>query len=113
MEIKISDTEVRESIPVEITIRNSQGIPKISVDKLGVITPKSSNSKYTATFWAMEEGVYQIVIRDQKEVFKETIVVKKQSYLSFEKEFGFFIFSLFVVLIILWLWMKKLKKIRK
>lgn len=111
MQVKIlGEKEVRESIPIEIEISHSQGIPQIHVEGLGQVKGRPYGEKYMARFWAMKEGTYKVIVRDKTNVWKESIVVREQKYLSFGQEFTFFFILLFLFSLgVVW-WMVKLKK---
>ena len=111
MNVKILDREdIRESVPIEIEIQNTQGRPTVYVQNLGSVDVQQLHNKYLAQFWVMEKGNYQITIKDQRDIWNEALVVKEQSYLTFRQEFSFFLILLVLFTAGIILWMKKLKR---
>ena len=110
MEVEISDNTVREGVPIEIIIHHAKGHPEIHVSKMGSLTPRFKNGKYTASFWAMEKGIYEINVKDSNKTITQSIEVSSQSYLTFKEEFGAFFILLLLVSFALCHWMKKIRK---
>ena len=102
---------IRESVPVELEIRAAKGIPQVHVEGLGDVEVKGKGEHYTAQFWTMEKGHYAIRVQDQSRVWRETLVVREQSYLGFAQEFGFFLVCMVIASLGVVLWVRKLKKI--
>ena len=109
MRVEILDKDnIREGVPVEITIKDAEGTPRVFVSDLGAVEARPFQGAFRAQFWAMQEGDYRITVRDQKRTWSEHLRVEKQTYMSFGQEFGLFLalfifFSLGVVA-----WMKAL-----
>ena len=110
MEIEVSDDTVREGVPVEIVIHNAAGHPKVHISKMGYLTPRLKDGKYTASFWAVEKGFYEISVKDSNKTVTRSIEVSSQSYLTFKEEFGAFFVLLLLVSFSLYLWMKKIRQ---
>ncbi len=114
MQVSILDRDnIREGVPVEITIKDAQGTPRIFVSELGALEVRPFQGAFRAQFWAMQEGDYQVTVRDQKHTWSEPLRVGKQTYMSFGQEFG-----LFLVLFILFsagvaAWMKALNTTKR
>ena len=87
----LNKEEIRESIPIEISIKNSVGTPKVYVEGLGKMIPQKVKEGYLVSFWSLKEGQYTIQIKDQKHFWSEQIAIKKQGYLEFKYEFGLFL----------------------
>lgn len=113
MNVKILDKEnIRESVPIEIEIENTNGIPHIYVENLGEVKAHLFDKKYMAKFWAMKKGDYQIIIKDKDNTWSGNILVNEQKYLTFGQEFGLFVSIFFIVSLGVFIWMKKLKRAR-
>ena len=117
MNVEILDREnIRESVPVEIEISHAQGVPLVYIEGLGRVKLRAfknrdkNEEKYMAQFWVMEKGLYQVTVRDKKEVWSDQILIKKQEYLSFAQEFNFFMILLLISSLGVVFWMKKIKQ---
>ena len=114
MQVEILDKDnIREGVPVEITIKDARGTPHVFVSELGAVDVRPFQNVFRAQFWAMQEGDYRVTVRDQKHTWSESLSVGKQTYLSFGQEFGlFFILFLFFSLGVV-VWMKVLNKTKE
>ena len=110
VDVKISNaTKLREGVPVTIFINGSAMKPRISISDLGNIEVKKTASGYEAVFWTMQAGTYNIFIDDGSTQWQKNIIVSKQDYLDFGREFSFFALLLAMTLLGVALWIKKKK----
>ena len=107
MRVEILDKDnIREGVPVEITIKDAQGTPRVFVSDLGAVEARPFQGAFRAQFWAMQEGDYSITVRDQKHTWSESLRVEKQTYMSFGQEFGLFLLLLVFFSLGVAKWMK-------
>ncbi|MCY4643496.1 MAG: hypothetical protein OXB88_02665 [Bacteriovoracales bacterium] len=106
----LNPDDIRESVPIELTIENPKGKPVVYVEGLGSVNVTGQDGKYKARFWTMEKGNYKITVTDLDQKWEKNLLVKKQEYLAFRHEFGFFLLCLMMASLGVILWTKKLKK---
>ena len=111
MQITIrNESDIRESIPIEIGITDAKGKPKVFVQGLGSVEASPSPQGYLAKFWTMEKGTYTVTIKDEIDTWSKDLIVKEQTYISFQHEFGFFLVIFTIVSLGVYKWMKNLKR---
>ena len=109
MKVKIvTDGEIRTTIPVILEIQHVKNKPLVSVKQLGIVPVVKKKGSYKAEFWTQEPGNYLIEVKDGNDIWKKEIFIKKQEYLNFSKEFGFFTILFIFMMVGVYLWMKKI-----
>ncbi len=97
----------RTTNPINLKIYSKKR-PEVSIIPLGKIEAIKNNDYFMASFFTQREGTYKISIKGDS-FFEKDLFIKKQHYLSFSKEFGFFSVLFSITMIGLVLWFKKQK----
>lgn len=112
MRIKIlNKDDIRETVPIHVEIYDAKSKPKVTVEGLGTVDIKKIENGYLAEFWTAQKGEYKIAVTDSDSRWSGDVIVKEQSYLSFQSEFLFFLISLMICLLGIFVWMKKREKV--
>ncbi len=112
MRVEVNPFEnVRTNMPITVKISDETTLPSLEVTDLGMVPVRKDGKDFVGEFWSQKEGKYQIVVRGKDSIWRSSIKIDNQKFITFNQEMTVFSILILVAAIGLILWMKKIKKI--
>ena len=103
--------DILTNMPIMLRISEVANPPSVEVEGLGKVPVTKEKDQFVGEFWSQKEGKYQVIVRGDNTVWRSSVNIEKQEYITFNQEMAIFGSLLVCCAIGLIIWMKKLKKI--